>query len=130
MNQNPLETDQWEKRIVEATAYNEEKESCGKDSSHPEYGITASGTRVTENRTIAASHDLPFGTTVYIPSRSFYTNRGFYRVEDRGGAIKRGKIDIYIKSRKECYNWGRRKIEIYILKTRGKNNVEISKSSI
>lgn len=111
-NHNSLED--WKKVIVEATAYNEEPVSCEKHIGHPYYGVTASGNSVMEHKTIAAPRSIPFGTIVFIPSRSHYTNRGFYRVEDRGGAIKEGRIDIYIKSTKECLRWGRRRIEVHI----------------
>lgn len=111
---NSFPTNSWKKIIVEATAYNEEEVSCEKSIGHPYYGITASGSRVMEHKTIAASTNIPFGTVVFIPCRSHLPNRGLYRVEDRGGAIKKNRIDIYIKSKKECLRWGRRKIEIHI----------------
>ena len=53
---------------------------------------------------------IPYGTKVYIPQfgRTFIAN-------NTGGAIKGNKIDIFMNSKKECYNWGRRTIEIQIL---------------
>ncbi|MGV8905907.1 MAG: G5 domain-containing protein [Acetobacterium sp.] len=71
---------------------------------------TASGTMPTAGRTIAAGSGLPFGTKVYIPALG-----GVYIVEDRGGAVSNGVIDIYMNSQDECINWGRQNIEIFIM---------------
>lgn len=53
---------------------------------------------------------IPYGTKVYIP----YFNKIFV-ANDCGGAIKGTKIDIFMNSRKECYKFGRRNIEIIVL---------------
>ena len=53
---------------------------------------------------------IPYGTKVYIP----YFNKTFI-ANDCGGAIKGTKIDIFMNSRKECYKFGRRNIEIIVL---------------
>ncbi|MGL5507325.1 MAG: 3D domain-containing protein, partial [Paraclostridium sp.] len=53
---------------------------------------------------------IPYGTRVYIPhfDQVFVAN-------NTGGAIKGNKIDIFMNSKQECYNWGRKNIEIQIL---------------
>ena len=53
---------------------------------------------------------IPYGTKVYIPQfdRVFVAN-------NTGGAIKGNKIDIFMNTKSECYNWGRRTIEIHVL---------------
>lgn len=71
---------------------------------------TASGTMPEAGRTIAAWSGLPFGTRVYIPALG-----GVYVVEDRGGAVGPGGIDIYMNSQEECVQWGRQDIEIFFL---------------
>ena len=71
---------------------------------------TASGPMPAAGRTIAAGSGLPFGTQVYIPALG-----GVYVVEDRGGAISDGIIDIYMNSQDECVNWGRQNLEIFIM---------------
>ena len=63
---------------VEATAYCACEYCCGKTD-----GITASGTKATAGRTIAADPSLPFGTVVVIDGHE-------YVVEDRGGGVKGG----------------------------------------
>ncbi len=56
---------------------------CGKTT-----GITASGTRATAGRTIAADTSrFPFGTKLKF-------NGNTYTVEDRGGAIRGNRIDF------------------------------------
>ena len=78
---------------------------CGKDD-----GITASGTRVQSNHTIAADISvLPFGTVVYI-------NGEDYTVEDTGSAINGNRIDIYFDSHSEALVFGRITEEVYIRK--------------
>ena len=89
--------------IYTATAYCPCRKCCGKSD-----GITASGTRATAGRTIAAdTSKLPFGTKVYI-------NGHEYVVEDRGGAIKGNKIDIFFSSHAEALKYGKKKVELFI----------------
>lgn len=78
---------------VKLTAYSAGPESTGKDPDHPQYGITASGARVTEGRTIAVDPKvIPIGWWVYIEGL------GFRRAEDTGSAVKGNKIDVYFES--------------------------------
>ena len=73
-------------------------------------GKTATGT-VPKWGTIAVDPKvIPYRTKVYIPQ----FNKTFI-AEDCGGAIKGNKIDIYMNSKQECINWGRRTIDIYIV---------------
>ncbi|WP_373485153.1 G5 domain-containing protein [Acetobacterium malicum] len=71
---------------------------------------TASGTVPQSGRTIATWGGIPFGTQVYIPALG-----GIYTVEDRGGAVGYGIIDIYMDSEEACEAWGRQNIEIYFV---------------
>lgn len=74
--------------------------------------ITATGTVPTAGRTIAVdSSVIPMGSKVYIPAFD-----KVFIAEDRGGAIKGNKIDIYMNTSTECYNWGVRNITIHVLK--------------
>lgn len=75
-----------------------------------EVGLTASGTR-THRGTIAADTSvLPFGTIIYVPGY------GYGRVEDRGGAIKGQKLDLWFSSHEAALQWGRKKIEVQVWK--------------
>jgi Uncharacterized protein conserved in bacteria len=96
---------------VTLTAYSAGVESTGKDVDHPEYGITASGTKVQEGRTIAVDPDIiPLGWWVYIEGI------GFRRAEDTGGAIKGSKIDVYFDSQSHAMKFGRKKgYTVYVI---------------
>ena len=100
-----------QKITVNVTAYCACAKCCGVST-----GRTASGTYATPNRTIAAWSGLPFGTKVYFPSMANRPNGGIYTVEDRGGAIGQGRIDIYFSSHSEALAFGRRTMDAYILK--------------
>lgn len=68
---------------------------------------TASGTRATAGRTIAADTSvLPFGTKVMI-------NGQIYTVEDTGGAIVGNRIDIFFNSHQDALEFGRRVATVY-----------------
>nr|WP_102716119.1 3D domain-containing protein [Paenibacillus castaneae] len=93
------------------TAYSAGVESTGKDEEHPLYGITASGARVHEGRTIAVDPKvIPIGWWVYIEGI------GFRRAEDTGSAIKGNIIDVYFDSNKTADKFGRKKgYTVYVL---------------
>lgn len=90
--------------VYKVTAYCACMQCCGKTN-----GITASGTKATANRTIAAPSTFKFGTKVVI-------NGITYTVEDRGGAIQGNRIDIYMDTHKEALQWGVRYVEVEVLK--------------
>lgn len=69
---------------------------CGKQPDDPGYGMTASGEVAQEGITIAMD-GLPFGTRVYIE------NVGVRIVQDRGGAIKGNRIDIFCSTHERCF---------------------------
>ncbi|MDF9844692.1 MULTISPECIES: 3D domain-containing protein [unclassified Paenibacillus] len=95
---------QYKKMIknVSMTAYSSEEPGIGTK--------TASGTRVTEGRTIAVDPDvIPIGWWVYIEGL------GFRRAEDTGGAIKGNKIDVYYDSLSHARNFGRKSRTVYVI---------------
>jgi uncharacterized protein YabE (DUF348 family)/3D (Asp-Asp-Asp) domain-containing protein len=96
---------------VTLTAYSAGFESTGKTEDHPQYGITASGTRVKEGRTIAVDPNvIPLGWWVYIEGI------GFRRAEDKGSAIKGKKIDIYYDSEAKAERFGKKKgYTVYVI---------------
>ncbi len=91
-------------KIYKITGYCSCSKCCGKST-----GRTASGTRATAGRTVAASSALPFGTKVSIKGHT-------YTVEDRGGAIRGNKIDIYFSSHSQALAWGVRYLPVKVLK--------------
>lgn len=89
--------------IMTVTGYCPCEICCGKTD-----GITASGTKAKEGRTIAASPDIPFGTNVFIPGI------GWRVVEDRGSAITDGHIDVYMDTHESALAFGRKTAEVII----------------
>lgn len=84
---------------IQATAYTAAADECGWNT-----GITASGLKVKEKRTLACPPEFPFGTKVNIEGY------GTFRCEDRGGAIKGNKFDIYMVTKAEAFKFGRRNL--------------------
>ncbi len=93
------------KFTINASAYTAAADECGKSD-----GITASGIKVQEKRTLACPPAFPFGTKIAIEGL------GEYRCEDRGGAIKGNKIDIYMETKKEAFAFGRRNLVAEIVR--------------
>lgn len=85
------------------TAYCPCAKCCGKAS-----GRTASGTKATAGRTVAASSQFAFGTKLNIGGHT-------YTVEDRGGAVKGNKIDIFVNSHAEALQWGVRYLNVNVV---------------
>ena len=93
------------------TAYTAGYESTQKRKGHPLYGVTTSGTKAKQGRTIAMDKRFPFGTLVKI--------EGFddvFLVEDRGFKIKGNKVDIYFENVEDAIKFGKQKRKIYIIK--------------
>lgn len=90
-------------QIYKITAYCSCAKCCGKTN-----GITAMGTKATAGRTVAASSKFAFGTKLNI-------NGHIYTVEDRGGAIKGNKIDLYVNSHAEALAWGVRYLPVSVV---------------
>lgn len=82
------------------TAYCICQECCGKSPDHPEYGITASGTRATPGRSVAVDTSvIPFGTKLYI-------NGNTYIAEDTGKLVKGNVVDICFENHREADLFG------------------------
>lgn len=99
-------------KILNTSAYT--ASTCDKDPSSPTYGITSSGAKATSWYTVAAGPSYPIGTVIYIPYFADKVNGGWFVVQDRGGAIKNNKLDVYMDTYNECKVFGRRNLECYI----------------
>ena len=88
-----------DKFTINASAYTAAADECGKSD-----GVTASGTKVKENRTLACPPSFPFGTKVRIEGV------GTLVCEDRGGAIKGNHFDIYVETKGEAFDFGRQNL--------------------
>ena len=90
-------------KIYKITAYCSCAKCCGKSN-----GITASGKKAKAGRTIAAPRGFSFGTKLSINGKT-------YIVEDRGGAIKGNRIDMYVNSHSEALRWGVKYLPVKVL---------------
>lgn len=84
---------------INASAYTAAADECDKSD-----GVTASGLVVKANRTIACPPEFPFGVKIQI------ADMGIFVCEDRGGAIKANKIDIYMETKDEAFKFGRQNL--------------------
>jgi 3D (Asp-Asp-Asp) domain-containing protein len=86
-----------------ATAYCPCMKCCGKTD-----GITATGIKAKENRTIAADPNiLPYGTEILC-------SMGEFVVEDCGGAIKGNRVDFFFDTHEEALKFGRQEFTIWV----------------
>lgn len=87
------------------TAYCPCVKCCGKMD-----GITATGTKAMQGRTIAVDpKKIPYGTKIQIDGV------GVRIAEDCGGAIKGNRIDLYFNTHQEALRWGRQTKKVTIL---------------
>jgi 3D (Asp-Asp-Asp) domain-containing protein len=96
-------------QTFEVTSYTSGPESTGKRPGDAGYGITASGEHVRENYTLACPPSMAFGTRLEIEGV------GERVCTDRGGAIKEGRLDIYIAELKEARQFGRQRLEVRVI---------------
>jgi 3D (Asp-Asp-Asp) domain-containing protein len=76
--------------------------------------LTSLGERPVAGITIAADPKvIPMGSRVRISGAGAYS--GVYRVADIGPNIKGRKIDVYVRSREEALQFGRREVQITLL---------------
>ncbi|GEL05538.1 3D (Asp-Asp-Asp) domain-containing protein [Rummeliibacillus stabekisii] len=89
---------------VTATAYTDHCEGCS--------GITAIGINLRKNpykKVIAVDKRvIPLNSVVYV------NGYGLAIAGDTGGAIKGKKIDVFMRSKKQALNWGRKTVKISI----------------
>jgi 3D (Asp-Asp-Asp) domain-containing protein len=88
-----------EKFVINASAYTASADECGNNK-----GITSSGLLVKKEQTLACPPEYPFGAKISIEGF------GTLRCEDRGGAIKGNKFDIYMETKREAFAFGRRNL--------------------
>ena len=92
------------------TAYCPCVQCCG-DFAGKIRGQTASGAMAQAGRTIAAPKGVPFGVRVLalMPDGSQHV---IGVVEDRGGAIKGNKLDVYFDTHEEALRFGVQQVDI------------------
>lgn len=91
---------------VTATAYTANCEGCS--------GVTATGIDLKANpnaKVISVDPNvIPLGSKVYVEGYGYAT------AADTGGAIKGNVIDVFIPSKEEAVQWGRKQVKVTILK--------------
>ncbi|MEH7224117.1 LysM peptidoglycan-binding domain-containing protein [Bacillus sp. JJ1566] len=91
--------------VVEATAYTATCEGCS--------GITSTGINLLENpnaKVISVDPSvIPLGSKVHVEGY------GEAIAGDTGGAIKGNKIDVFIPSKQEAINFGRKQVKVTVL---------------
>lgn len=101
----PLKTEGVQELTMEATAYTASCEGCS--------GITKTGINLIENpdqKVISVDPNvIPLGSKVYVEGY------GEAIAGDTGGAIKGNKIDIFIPTKEEAIQWGRKSVKVQIL---------------
>ncbi|WP_077329447.1 LysM peptidoglycan-binding and 3D domain-containing protein [Virgibacillus siamensis] len=90
---------------VSSTAYTADCAGCS--------GVTATGVDLNANpnaKVIAVDPNvIPLGTKVYVEGYGYAT------AADTGGAIQGNKIDVYVPTKSEAYDWGRRTVDVTIV---------------
>jgi 3D (Asp-Asp-Asp) domain-containing protein len=90
---------------VEATAYTASCEGCS--------GVTATGINLKDNpdkKVISVDPNvIPLGSKVHVEGYGYAT------AADTGGAIKGNKIDVFIPSKEQANDWGRRSVNVKVL---------------
>lgn len=84
-----------------ATAYTLE---CGNGD-----GVTATGTTPRPGIIAVDPRVIPHDTLVYID------DYGYFRAEDTGGVIKGHRIDVFMHSREDALNFGKRWVDVKII---------------
>lgn len=109
-NRNSEPREEWIK--FTATGYCACQKCCGKTN-----GITSSGAKATAGVTVAMPSNYSFGTKIQLKSMSGTLMNGgnYYTVQDRGGAIKSNRIDIFFSSHQEALNFGRRTVYLKVV---------------
>ena len=88
------------------TAYCACYDCCKKRPTDKGYGITASGVKAVQGVTIAAPKTISFGTQIIFDGHE-------YIVQDRGGAIKGNRIDVYFENHAEAKQFGVKYKDVY-----------------
>lgn len=94
---------------MSATSYTDSIRDTGKDASHPEFGITFTGTRTRKGVVAVDPKVIPLGTKLYVEGY------GEAIAEDTGSAIKGYTIDLYVYTQEESDRFGRQARDVYIL---------------
>jgi 3D (Asp-Asp-Asp) domain-containing protein len=103
--------DTWEVELWESTAYAPLDSRAVEGMCYSgDPSITASGAEVVPGITAAAGPGVEYGTRAYV------MGDGPRIIQDRGGRIENGSIDLAMKTHEEALAWGRRRVPVVIEK--------------
>ncbi len=77
--------------------------------------VTATGKEVQVGYVAVDPKVIPLGTRLYITYPNGEEFYGFAVAEDVGGAIKGNKIDLFMETSEQCFEFGRRTVRVYVL---------------
>ena len=78
---------------------------------------TSTGKAVKVGLVAVDPRKIPYGTRLYIVSSDGRYNYGYAIAADTGGALRSGRVlvDLFYNTERECVNFGRRQVKVYIL---------------
>lgn len=83
----------------------------------PSGSLTSTGKTAAVGLVAVNPDIIPYGTELYITSSDGSKVYGYAIAADTGGAVMRGSIivDLFMNSESDCYDWGRRDVNVYFL---------------
>lgn len=88
------------------------KKCCGKDESHPAYGITKSGRRAVPGTSVAVDPSvIPLGADVLVDYGDGEIH--YYRADDTGSAVKGNHIDLCVEDHETAWELGKRTATVW-----------------
>lgn len=93
--------------VFEATAYTKTDEGCD--------DFTANGNRVKFGVVAVDPKVIPYGTRMFIVTTDGSFIYGLSTAEDCGGAIQQKRLDLYMDTTAECFQFGRQDCIVYFL---------------
>lgn len=91
------------------------KRCCGKDESHPAYGITASGRRAMPGTSVAVDPNvIPLGSDVLVDYGDGIIH--YYRADDTGAAVRGTRLDLCVEDHETALALGLRRATVWWVK--------------
>ena len=93
------------------------KKITGEATAYYQGSKTSTGVKPKPGYVAVDPREIPYGTKLYIRSSDGKYNYGYAIAADTGGFIYNSDtvVDLYFYSSSDCYNFGRRNVEIYVL---------------
>lgn len=99
---------------VKVTHYCVCEKCCGKSTSHPDYGVTASGRYATPYVSVAVDTNIiSLGSDVLVDYGDGVLE--YYRADDTGSGVGGKHIDLCVSSHEEAINLGVRTATVYVV---------------